>query len=50
MAVRLNGEQSNEVDCFKYPRLQISADEGCEGDVERRINKGYKAWRVLINR
>ena len=39
----LNGEQLEEVDCFKYLGSQVAADEGCERDVVHRIN-GNRAW------
>ena len=31
--VILNGEQLEEVDCFKYLGSQVAADLGCERDV-----------------
>ena len=30
MNVRLNDEPYEEVECFKYSRLQVTADGGCE--------------------
>ena len=46
MHVILNGEPLEEVDCFKYLGLQVSADGGCESDVHR-MNEGYTAWEAL---
>ena len=40
MHVILNGEPLEEVDCFKYLLLQVSADGGCERDVVHRMNEG----------
>ena len=42
-----NGEPLEEVDCFKYLRLQVVADGGCERDVVHRMNEGYRAWGAL---
>ena len=54
MYVRLNGDQLEEVECFKYLRSQVAADGGCESDVVHRVNEGFKAWgamkSVLCNR
>ena len=47
MYVKLNGEPLEEVDCFKYLGLQVTADGGCEIDVIHRINNRCKAWGVL---
>ena len=33
MHLILNGEQLEEVNCFKYLGSQVAADGGCEGDV-----------------
>ena len=44
MHVILNGEQLEEVDCFKYLGSQVAADGGCERDVVHRMNDGYRAW------
>ena len=41
MHVILNGEPSEEVDCFKYLRSQVAADGGSERDVVHRMNEGY---------
>ena len=41
----LNGEQSQEVDCFKYLGSQVAADGG--RDVVHRMNAGYRAWEAL---
>ena len=41
--VILNGEQLEEVDCFKYLGLQVAADGECERDVVHRMNEGYIA-------
>ena len=43
----LNGEPLQEVDCFKYLGWQVAADGGCKRDVVHRMNKGYRAWKVL---
>ena len=52
--VRLNGVSLEEVDCFKYLGLQVTADGGCERDVVHRMNEVYRTWgalkRVLNNR
>ena len=54
MHVIVNGEPSEEVDCFKYLGSQVAADGGCERDVDHRMNEGYRAWgelkSVLSNR
>ena len=54
MNVRLNGDQLEEVYCFKYLDAQVAADGGCKRDVVHRMNEGFKAWRamksVLCNR
>ena len=42
--VRLNGDQLEEVECFKYLESQVAADGGCERDVIHRMNVGCKAW------
>ena len=47
MHVILNGEPSEEVDCFKYLWSQVAADGGCEIDVERRMNEDNRAWGAL---
>ena len=47
MPVILNGEPLQEVDCFKYLRLQAAADGGCERDVVHRMNEGYRPWGAL---
>ena len=47
MHARLNGEQFEDVDCFKYLGSQVSVDGGCEMDVVQRINAGYRAWGML---
>ena len=47
MHVILNGEPLEEVDCFKYLGSQVAADGGCEIDVARRMNEGYRAWGAL---
>ena len=43
MHVILNGEQVEEVDCFKYQGLQLAADGGCERHMVH-ICLGYRAW------
>ena len=54
MPVILNGEPLEEVDCFKYPGSQVATNGGCERDMVRRMNDGYRAWgaqkSVLSNR
>ena len=40
-------ELLEEVDCFKYPGSQVTADGGCERDVVHRMNEGYIAWGAL---
>ena len=47
MHVILNGELSEEVDCFMYLGLQVADDGGCERDVVHRMNEGCRAWRAL---
>ena len=47
MYARLNGEQLEDEDCFKYLGFQVAADGGCEGDVVHIMNRGYRAWRAL---
>ena len=47
MHVILNGEPSEEVDCFQYKGSQVAADRGCERDVIHRMNEGYRAWGAL---
>ena len=37
MHVILNGEPLEEVDCFKYLRLQVAAGGGCVRDVVHRM-------------
>ena len=44
MNVILNGEA---LDCFKYLRSQVAADEECEKDVVHRMNEGYRALGAL---
>ena len=39
----LNGEQLEEVDCFKHMGSQVAADGGYERDVVHRMNEAYKA-------
>ena len=43
----LNGEQFEEVDCFKYIGLQVPEDGGCERDVVPRMNEGCRACGEL---
>ena len=54
MYVRLNDDQLEEVDYFKYLGSQVAAEGGCESDVVHRMNEGFKGWRsmksVLCNR
>ena len=45
--VILTGEPLEEVDCFKYLGSQVAADGGCDRDVVRRMNEGYRAWEAL---
>ena len=40
----LNGEPSEEVDCFKYLGSQVAADGGCDRDVVHRMYEVYIAW------
>ena len=40
MHVILNGESLEEVDCFKFLGLQVTANGGCERDVVHRMNEG----------
>ena len=47
MHVILNGEPLVEVNCFKYLKLQVAADAGCQRDVVHRMNEGYRAWGAL---
>ena len=47
MNVIRNGDPLDEVDCFKHLGSQVAADGGCERDVVRRMNEGYRAWRAL---
>ena len=47
MNVRLNGDQLEEVECFKYLDSQVAADGGCESDVVHRMNGGFKAWGAM---
>ena len=47
MHVIVNGEQLEEVDCFKYLWAQVAADGGCERDVVHRMNEGYRARGAL---
>ena len=47
MHVILNGEQLEEMDCFKYMGSQVASDGGCERDVVHRMNDGNKAWGAL---
>ena len=42
MYVRLNGDQLEEVDCFKYLVSQVVTDRGCESDVVYRMNGRYE--------
>ena len=46
MDARLNGDPLEEVDCSKYLRSQVAADEGCEREVVYRMN-GYSDWGAL---
>ena len=45
--VRLNGDQLEEVECFKYLGSQVAADGGCESDLVHRMNEGFKAWGAM---
>ena len=47
MHVILNGEPSEEVDCFKCQGSQVAADGGCERDVVHRMKEGYREWGAL---
>ena len=44
MHVILNGEQLEEVISLKYLGSQVAADGGCERDVVKRMNEGYRVW------
>ena len=39
----LNGEQLEELNCFKYLRSQVAADGECERDVVHSMNEGCRA-------
>ena len=41
MHVMLNGEPSEEVDCFMYLGSEVATDGGCERNVVHRMNQGY---------
>ena len=43
----LNGEPSEEVDCFKSLGSQVAANGGCERDVVHKMNEGYRALGAL---
>ena len=43
MYARSNGDQLEEVDCFKYLGSQVAPDGGSESDVVHRMNEGFKA-------
>ena len=45
--VILNGEPSEEVDCFKYLGSQVADDGGCEWDVVHRMGERYRACGML---
>ena len=47
IALILNGEPLEEVDCSKYLGSQVAADGECERDVVHRMNEGYRAWGAL---
>ena len=47
MRAILNGEQLEEVDCFKYLGSHLVADRGCERGVVNRMNEGYRALGEL---
>ena len=49
MHVILNGEQLEEVDCFKYLGSRVGADGECERDVVHKMNEEYRAWGALIS-
>ena len=38
----LNSELLEEVKCFKYLGLQVTADGGCERVMVYRMNEGYR--------
>ena len=42
--VRLNGEELQEVDKFKYLRVMISTDGGMGEEVAHRVLEGRKVW------
>ena len=46
MHMMLNDKQLEEVDCFKYTRLQVAADV-VKRDVVHRMNERYRAWAAL---
>ena len=45
--VILNGEQLDEVDCFKYWGSHVAADGGCQREVVHITNGWYRAWGAL---
>ena len=47
MHVILNGEQLEEVDCFKYLGSKVAADGGCKRYVVHRMNEGYRTRGAL---
>ena len=47
MQAILNGEPSEEVDCFKCSGSQVAADGGREMDVVQRMNEVYRALGAL---
>ena len=38
-----NGDQLEEVECFKYLRSLVAADGGCGSDVVHKMNQGFTA-------
>ena len=47
MYVRLNGDQLEEVNCFRHLGSQVAADRGCERDMVHRMNEECKQWGAL---
>ena len=43
MGVIPNSKSLEEVDCFKYLDSHEAANGGCERDVVRKMNEGYRA-------
>ena len=45
--IHLQGEVVKNIECFKYPRSLLQSDRELNGEVNSRIQAGWKNWRKV---